>query len=123
MKRKGPARDASKERFWRAAIGQQRRSGQSIRAYCREHDLSEASFYAWRGELKRRRAVQAEKAPPRSGSGARFLPVRLAAGSVSPPGLTSIEVALPGGVVLRLPMSMEPERVATMLIAWERGRC
>jgi transposase-like protein len=122
MKRKGPARDASKERFWRAAIGQQRRSGQSIRAYCREHDLSEPSFYAWRGELKRRRTARAEKTPRRIG-GARFLPVRLAAGSVSPPGLTSIEVALPSGAVLRLPMSMEPTSVASMVIAWEQGRC
>jgi len=123
MRRKGPARDAAKERYWRAAISEQRRSGQSVRAYCRDGGLSEASFYAWRRELKQRRTVRAQKTPQRTGRGARFVPVRLAAGSVSPPGFTSIEVALPSGAVLRLPSSTEPERVATMLIAWERGRC
>ena len=123
MKRKGPARDASKERFWRETVGRQRRSGQSVRTYCRDHGVSEASFYAWRGELKRRRATRAEKAPGRTGNGARFVPVRLAAGSMSPPGLASIEVVLPSGAVLRLPASMEPASVAAMLIAWERGQC
>ena len=122
MKRKGPGRDASKERFWRAAIGRQRRSGQSVRAYCREHGLSEPSFYAWRGELKRRRMVRAEKTP-QCNDGARFVPVRLAAGSLSPPSLTLIEVTLPSGAVVRLPSSMEPASVAALLIAWEQGRC
>ena len=36
MNRKGPQRDAEKERFWRETIRQQRRSGQSVREYCRD---------------------------------------------------------------------------------------
>jgi transposase-like protein len=123
MKRKGPARDGGKERFWREAVGQQGRSGQSVRAYCRDHGLSEASFYAWRGELKRRRAMRSEKASERMGGNTTFVPVRLAASIAAPIGVASIEVALPSGVMLRLPTSMEPASVAALLIAWERGRC
>jgi hypothetical protein len=54
MQRKGSPRDTVKERFWRRAVRQQRRGGQSIRAYCRAAGLAEASFYAWRRELLRR---------------------------------------------------------------------
>jgi transposase len=121
MKRKGPMRDAGKERFWRETVGEQQRSGESVRAYCADHGLSEASFYAWRGELKRRRVMRSDKASERGD--AMFVPVRLASGCVSPTDLASIEVALPSGVMLRLPASMEPAGVAALLIAWERARC
>src|SRR5438046_124807 len=49
-----PWRDASKERFWRQAVAEQRRCGQTVRAYCAQHGFSEPSFYAWRSELARR---------------------------------------------------------------------
>src|ERR1022692_1414044 len=41
-------RDGGKERFWRRTLRQWRRSGLSVRAFCGEHGLAEASFYAWR---------------------------------------------------------------------------
>ena len=41
-------RDFGKERFWRRTLRQWRRSGLSVRAFCAEHVLAEASFYAWR---------------------------------------------------------------------------
>ena len=47
MARQGK-RDLAKERFWRRALRQWQRSGLSVRAYCAEHDLTEALFYAWR---------------------------------------------------------------------------
>jgi hypothetical protein len=53
MKRKGPRRDAGKERCWRGVIRAQRQSGQSIRESCRANGLREPTFYAWRQELKR----------------------------------------------------------------------
>ena len=42
---KGKPRDAAKERFWRRMMRCRRRDGQSIRAFCREQGLSEASYY------------------------------------------------------------------------------
>jgi len=45
------SRDPKKEAFWRQTIRGQRRSGMSIRAWCRRHALREASFYWWRTRL------------------------------------------------------------------------
>jgi transposase-like protein len=49
-------RPGSKERFWRRMVRQWRRSGLSVRAFCRLHDLSEPSMYAWRRTLAQRDA-------------------------------------------------------------------
>ncbi len=46
-RRKQPAR----RELWRQRIAQQESSGQSIRAFCRDHKLSEHSFYQWRKQL------------------------------------------------------------------------
>ncbi len=51
---KGPARSASKERYWRKHVSDQAASGLTARAYCEAHGLSEHSFYGWRRELSER---------------------------------------------------------------------
>jgi hypothetical protein len=121
MKRKGPERDSERERFWRSAVGQQERSGRSIREYCRVHGLSEASFYAWRREIRRRGRQRGGKV---AGQGRKpgFVPVRIAE-AVVPIGGAMIECLLPSGALLRLPAGMEPAAVAAVLCAWERSRC
>ena len=140
MQRKGPPRDAAKERFWRKAVRQQQRSGQSIRDYCRANRISEPSFYAWRRELKRRggqstvrrmvtehgRAGRGQRRlgrpSSRGSSRSAFVSVQLAPGTV-PIGSTSIECLLPGGIVLRLPAGMDPAAIAAVLRSWERSPC
>ena len=37
--------------LWRQRITQQETSGQSVRAFCPDHKLSEHSFYTWRRQL------------------------------------------------------------------------
>ena len=37
-----------KEQYWRDVILRWQRSGQTVRAFCREHGLTEPSFYSWR---------------------------------------------------------------------------
>ena len=37
----------------RQRIAQQEESGHSVRVFCREHGLSEASLYAWRKRLRK----------------------------------------------------------------------
>ena len=49
-----PRHDPAKEAFWRKAVVEQRRSGQTVRAFCQSRGLTEPSFYAWRAELVRR---------------------------------------------------------------------
>jgi hypothetical protein len=39
--------------LWRQRIAEQDKSGQSVRVFCRERDLSEASLYAWQKRLRR----------------------------------------------------------------------
>ncbi len=51
---RGMRRDRKKERRWRRHVGDQRRSGMSVREYCREHKLSESGFHWWKRELARR---------------------------------------------------------------------
>jgi transposase-like protein len=48
--------DAGKERFWRRMVRDWRKSGLSVRAFCRAHGLSEPSMYAWRRTLAQRDA-------------------------------------------------------------------
>ena len=130
MQRKGPQRDVQKERFWRDAIRQQQRSGQSVRQYCRDQGVSEPSFYAWRRELKRRHNRGAKTTSrraagrPRVGPSRRpaFVSVQLAPGTV-PIGSAPIECLLPNGMLLRLPAGMEPAAIAAVLTSWEQSRC
>jgi transposase-like protein len=73
--------------LWRQRIAQQTKSGQSIRAFCRERGLSEPGFYAWRQRL-------------RTGSQVRFALVETkAAAEVAVP----IELILASGDRLRIP--------------------
>jgi hypothetical protein len=37
--------------LWNQRVAQQKNSGQTVRAFCREHRLSEYSFYWWRRQL------------------------------------------------------------------------
>ena len=122
MTRKGPSRDSAKERSWRKAVRNQERSGQSIRAYCLGNGLTEASFYAWRRELKRRGSQRATKRQQRSTGRASFLPVQIAPATVSL-SLTPIECLLPSGVVLRLPCDMEAAAIAALLKSYEQLPC
>jgi hypothetical protein len=44
-------RDPVKENYWRKQLALWQKSGLSIRAFCKEHGVVEASFYTWRREL------------------------------------------------------------------------
>jgi hypothetical protein len=44
-------RSEEKENFWKMHVADWQKSGKSIRAFCRERNLVETSFYSWRREL------------------------------------------------------------------------
>lgn len=140
MSSKGPRRDDEKERFWRKTIRRQRRSGRSVRGFCRDEALSEPSFYAWRRELKQRggkeqakraqhggkrqaeRARQDGHSQDRSARRPSFVAVQLSAGTLSMAAGT-IELAVPSSAVVRLPPNIEPATVAAIVRDWEREPC
>ena len=63
------ARDLQKEAAWRRRLGSQAESGQSVRAWCRQHRVTETAFYWWRKELARRDAEPLRS--PRRAAGQR----------------------------------------------------
>jgi transposase len=106
-------RDATKEAFWRDAIGRQAQSGLSVREFCRRHGLSESSFHERRRTYQQRDA-QRSAAPP------AFVPVIVRdeqpTESTTDAGLV---IELRGGRRLRLPGSMPASRVAELVRALE----
>ena len=75
----------SKERVWRQAIGDQQRSGTSVRVFCRGRQLNESSFYYWRREIRDREAGS------KSGVALVLAPVVLVD---EPPGSTRTQLAV-----------------------------
>lgn len=112
----GPQRDRSKEKFWRQILRRFDASGQTVRAYCADHRLSEPSFYAWRRTLALRegprpKVKRPRPAPPPS---AAFLPVRLAQ------ALTSrIDIGLAGGHRIRLRGPVDRAALAAVVAVLE----
>jgi hypothetical protein len=122
MARRQP--DGAKERFWRQAIQQWRRSGLSIRAFCVERDLSEPSFYAWRRLLHERdqhfkkeagRADVARDMPP------TFVPVQVV--PAAPAAVAVIELVLRTGGVVRVPPGFDAATLRQLLAVFEEPSC
>ena len=104
-------RDSGRERFWRAAVARQAKSGRTVRAFCREEKLQESAFYFWRRTIAERDARRSLTAAP------AFVPVVL-----SDRGVTSaaeIAIDLRGGRTLRISDSIPPDRLAAIVLALE----
>ena len=83
---------------WQALIEQWQQSGQSAKAFCREHDLGYASFCQWR-----KRLASANEPTRSSGQGAQEPAfVDLASLASSGAGGWDIVLSLGDGVELRL---------------------
>jgi hypothetical protein len=55
---------------WAERIAAQQRSGISVKQFCKEHELTEYSFYAWRKRLREKESVRfalVERRAPRQG--------------------------------------------------------
>ena len=102
-------RDLAKERFWREVLARQAASGLSGRAFCRQEQLAESAFYAWRRTIAWRDG-DANRVPP------AFVPVVVTDRSTRD---TSLALELSGGRVLRLPQSIPIERLAELIVALE----
>jgi len=100
---KAMALDATREK-WRGLIQRQAGSEQTVKAFCRRHGVSTASFYAWKRKLQ-------EDAS--GGEPSLFTPVTVVGHSAS-----AIEVRFRCGAVMRLPTSDEQSlrRVTELLL-------
>ena len=129
--KRGRRCDPAKEIFWRGVLKQQRDSGLSARAFCRREGLSEFNLFRWRRELSRRdrqastaipnRLAGEPTAPPASPV---FLPVRVIddrSERVRP--VMPIEILLPDGPIVRVPLGFDPRTLGDILAVLEGRSC
>jgi transposase-like protein len=109
MSKKGQ-RDSGREQFWREVIAAWPKSRKSISAFCLERGLSEASFYHWRRTLRQRDLA------PVAASSPTLVPVRVLAG-------TMLEIVLPTGLMVRVPVGTEASVVAGLVVALRAASC
>ena len=75
------SRESTRGEYWRGLIGEQERSGQSVRCFCRERRIGEHSFYMWRRKLPEPvRFALVETGPARRPAAAEPLELILATG-------------------------------------------
>jgi transposase-like protein len=131
-------RDHSKEQYWRRHVAAWRRSGQSVRVYCRAEGLSEPSFYSWRRLLAERDSSVPAGTERAGGSGASvssaaarrrradavevspFVPVRLVTEATT---TAAVEVVLRGGRVVRVAAGFVAQTLRDVVAALEELPC
>ena len=111
-------RSADREEYWRLLVEEQRRCGLSIRAFCRQKTVTEASFYAWRKRLQERGTEMVAD----TDSNSRLIPVDVITNSTcenatpsSRDVKTPLEICTPGGFTLRFDHDATPEAIARLL--------
>jgi transposase len=103
-------RDLGREPYWRMVLARWRRSGLSVRAFCRAEGVGEPSFYAWR-----RRLDQADPKKP------VFLPVHVVTEAAQEPATRGIEVVLANGRCLRVGPGFDPQTLVKLVDLLEAG--
>jgi len=106
--------NSSREQFWRDTISAWKASGQSVRAFCAARGVNEATFYA------RRRELAHQEPPATSGTPSGPSPTVAAVRVVPDP---TVEVVLPAGLVLRVPVGADPSAVARLVAALGGQAC
>ena len=104
-------RNEEKWAYWQSMLDRQLASGLSVRQFCKESQVAEASFHTWKRKITRgdRQAhASSEKVGQKRSKAKRvtrqtdcpevFIPVRVSAGASS-----VLEVVHPRGHVLRVP--------------------
>jgi hypothetical protein len=79
--------DPAREQYWRDLVSEWRASGVSVRAFCLQRQVKEASFYSWRREI-------ASGDEPAASSSPAFVPVTVR------PAMSTVEVRCPSGHVV-----------------------
>src|SRR4051812_15467646 len=101
-------RHAYREQFWRDTITAWKESGQSVRAFCAARGVAEATFFARRREFANRGLSPRTPVPPVPTP--TFAAVRV----IPDP---TIEIVLPDGLIVRVPIGADPTAVAHLVAA------
>ena len=95
---------------WRAIFATRRSSGLSVAAFCRSRSLNMSSYYRWRKILDDLGHAP-EPRPAQS-----FVPVRVVPDTI-------VELILPTGVQLRVPLAADAGQVARLVHALGARPC
>jgi hypothetical protein len=96
-------------------LRRQQRSGLSVRAFCRQHNLSQPSFYAWRRTIAQRDAQMPAFVPLEILPEPLPLPTAAATGS-------GLELVLGRGRVLRIGPAFDAPTLRRLLALLEEGQ-
>jgi transposase-like protein len=115
-------RDSRREGFWRRTLAQFSTSGLSVRDFCRQAKVTEASFYAWRRTIQQRDAEQAGRSVRQRASKPTFVPLVVLDKQLGNTRADTITIELGCGSqtrVLRLPATTATDRIADLIRAVE----
>ena len=118
---RGQRADEQTQAQWRTLIAKAARSGQSIRAFCRETGVTEGQFYAWRRRLNGKAGGATPHRIRAAGmAGATFALVHEAAVIPEPAG---VELVWADGRRLRIGPGVDAATLRTVLAVLEPTRC
>lgn len=103
---------------WRAIVADWRRSALSVAAFCRSRHVNKSGFHRWRNilQLLDRSPTTPTPTPNPTPATPAFVPIR-----VIPEAL--VEVLLPSGIQLRVPLSVEAHQLARLVHALGATPC
>jgi transposase-like protein len=91
---------------WRRLVSEQALSGQSVKAFCRNHGLCRPYFFVWKKRLQ-------------GSAAAKFLEVQVAGPGPSTPGDSSVEIRLRNGRSLLVRPGFDAAHVRALLVVVE----
>jgi hypothetical protein len=103
---------------WRAIVADWRNSGLGVAAFCRLRHVNKSGFHRWRNILDQLDHPPTTPAPaPKSTTPSlAFVPVRVIPDTV-------VEVILPSGLQLRVPLSADARQLARLVLALGASPC
>ena len=110
----GPVRRRCTPEEIATILRKHRRSGLSLLAFAREHQLCYATLLRWRSCLPKR--ARSAAAAPAADPG--FVPIQIETGSLN----SDYVLSWPGGRSLRIPLSFNPQSLRGLLEILEEGQ-
>jgi hypothetical protein len=97
---------------WRTILADWRQSGLNISAFCRSRHVNKSGFHRWRNILDQldRSSTTPPPALHEPKSSPSFVPLRVIPDTV-------VEVILPSGLQLRVPLSADAQQLARIVLA------
>lgn len=86
---------------WKLLINEQEQSGLTQEAFCKQHNLNQATFTHYRGLFRGRKSLQ-----PKSEISV-FKPINI----TKPAGSSEIRLTLPNGFLCTFPVDINPARI------------